>query len=261
VLAPLAGGPSTPELAAAVSNAGGLGFLAAGYLTRDVLSEQLARTRELTHEPLGVNVFVLEEVAVDEEAIAAYAHALEPEARARGVRLGVPRFDDDWLPEKLEVMCKPTWTSSRRRSAGLAAATGRAAPGKRHARLGDGHLAHEARAAQAEGVDALIVQGGEAGGHRGAWSDDGEPTPLYELLASVDVGLPLIATGGLADRDGRQSSTRRRRTGGPNRNRVSPLPEAGTSEPHRRALRAGGETAFTRAFTPAAPRAGSSTAS
>ena len=48
VLAPLAGGPSTPELAAAVSDAGGLGFLAAGYLCADALGERISRTRELT---------------------------------------------------------------------------------------------------------------------------------------------------------------------------------------------------------------------
>ena len=58
VLAPLAGGPSTPELAAAVSGAGGLGFLAAGYLSAEQLEERLERTRALTDRPFGVNLFV-----------------------------------------------------------------------------------------------------------------------------------------------------------------------------------------------------------
>ena len=57
VVAPMAGGPSTPELAAAGSNAGGLGFLAAGYLTADGLAERLTAARGLTTEPLGVNLF------------------------------------------------------------------------------------------------------------------------------------------------------------------------------------------------------------
>jgi nitronate monooxygenase len=61
---------------------------------------------------------------------------------------------------------------------------------------------HEARAARDAGIDALVVQGAEAGDHRGAWGDDGEPTPLLDLLASIDVGLPLVATGGIADRAG-----------------------------------------------------------
>jgi nitronate monooxygenase len=255
VLAPLAGGPSTPELVAAVSNAGGLGFLAAGYLPPQVFAEQLARTRELTREPVGVNVFVLEEVAVDEEAVAAYAHALEPEARARGVRLGEPRFDDDWLNEKLEVIVRADVDVVSTTFGCLAAATVRRLQESGTRVWATITSPDEARAAQASGVDALVVQGGEAGGHRGAWRDDGESTPLYELLASVDVGLPLIATGGLADRD----AVRAVLAAGAQAAQIGTAfllcPEAATSEPHRRALRAGGETAVTRAFTGRSARA------
>ena len=57
VLAPLAGGPSTPELCAAVSDAGGLGFLAAGYLSAAELATRIERTRALTSRPFGVNLF------------------------------------------------------------------------------------------------------------------------------------------------------------------------------------------------------------
>lgn len=56
--APMAGGPSTPQLAAAVSNAGGLGMLAAGYLNAYQLAEQVKQTRELTKRSFGVNLFV-----------------------------------------------------------------------------------------------------------------------------------------------------------------------------------------------------------
>jgi nitronate monooxygenase len=54
----MSGGPSTPELAAAITGAGGLGFLAAGYLTAEALRERIAATRALTDRPIGVNVFV-----------------------------------------------------------------------------------------------------------------------------------------------------------------------------------------------------------
>jgi nitronate monooxygenase len=249
VLAPLAGGPSTPELASAVSNAGGLGFLAAGYLPPDVFAEQLRRTRELTNEPLGVNVFVLEDAGVDEGAVAAYARELEPEARAQGARLGRPRFDDDWLPEKVDVIvradvdvvsttfgCLPAETVARLQESGTRVWATVTAP-------------HEARAARDAGVDALVVQGAEAGGHSGAWRDDGESTPLLELLRSIDVGLPIIATGGIVDRAGVAAVL----SAGAQAAQVGTAfllsPEAGTSEPHRRALQGSGETAFTRAFT------------
>jgi nitronate monooxygenase len=249
VLAPLAGGPSTPELAAAVSDAGGLGFLAAGYLAPDVFAERLRRTRELTSEPIGVNLFVLEDVGVDDDAVTAYARELEPEARACGVQPGEPRFDDDRLDDKLEVIvragvevvsttfgCLPAETVARLQQSGTQVwATVTAA--------------HEARAARDAGVDALVVQGAEAGGHRGAWRDDGKATPLLELLASIDVGLPLVATGGIAGRDGIAAALAAGAQSAQVGTAFLLCPEAGTSEPHRRALRTGGETAFTRAFT------------
>ena len=58
IVAPMAGGPTTPELAAAGTNAGGLGFLAAGYLSADALAERITAARALTSGPLGVNLFV-----------------------------------------------------------------------------------------------------------------------------------------------------------------------------------------------------------
>src|SRR6476469_6175462 len=100
VQAPLAGGPSTPELAAAVSGAGGLGFLAAGYRSADALRADIARTRELTAPPFAVNLFLRAAAAVDETAVAAYARRLAPEAERFGVELGEPRFEDDGLAAK-----------------------------------------------------------------------------------------------------------------------------------------------------------------
>jgi nitronate monooxygenase len=249
VLAPLAGGPSTPELAAAVSNAGGFGFLAAGYLTPEEFGERLRRTRDLTTEPIGVNLFVLQDVAVDDDAVAAYARELETEAHALGAQLGEPRFDDDWLEEKIEVIV--------RARVEVVSTTFGCLSAESVARLQQSGTqvwatvtaAHEARAARDAGVDALVVQGAEAGGHRGAWRDDGEPLPLLELLASFDVGLPLVATGGIADRDGVAAAL----AAGAQAVQVGTAfllcPEAATSEPFRRALRNGGDTAFTRAFT------------
>jgi nitronate monooxygenase len=249
VLAPLAGGPSTPELTAAVSNADGLGFLAAGYLTPDAFAERLQRTRALTTAPIGVNVFVLEPTVVDDDAIAAYARELEPEAQARGVQLGEPRFDDDWLDAKLELIARADVDV-------VSTTFGCLAP-ERVARLKRSGTrvwatvtsADEARVARDAGVDALVVQGAEAGGHRGAWGDAGEAVPLLGLLATIDVGLPLIATGGIADRDDVAAVLAAGAAAAQIGTAFLFAPEAGTSAPHRRALAGGGETAFTRAFT------------
>src|SRR5436305_11347392 len=103
VLAPLAGGPSTPELAAAVSEAGGLGFLAAGYRTAPALAEALDRLTTLTTRPYGVNLFVPGQPTAPERW-AGYVDLIGTEARRYGVDLGAPRFDDDGWADKLTLV-------------------------------------------------------------------------------------------------------------------------------------------------------------
>src|ERR1051326_7486181 len=96
--APLAGGPSTPELAAAVSDAGGLGFLAAGYLSVTELARRRVRVEELTGRPFGVTLFCPgpTEHAGDAAGVREYASAIEQDARATGAPLGTaPPGNDD----------------------------------------------------------------------------------------------------------------------------------------------------------------------
>jgi nitronate monooxygenase len=201
VVAPMAGGPSTPELAAAGSNAGGLGFLAAGYLTADGLAERLTAARGLTTEPLGVNLFVPQPSAGTPEQIQAYAAQLAGEAQRYGVALGDPRYDDDAWAAKLDAVfdLRPEVVSftfglpgeaeiARLRSAGVTT-------------VGTVTTLDEAWLAVSRGVDALAVQGPGAGGHRGTFDPGASPGSqsldhlLADVLAAVDV--PVVAAGGL----------------------------------------------------------------
>src|SRR3954447_19771560 len=202
VQAPLAGGPSTPELAAAVSGAGGLGFVAAGYRTPEALAEAVARTRALTDGPFGVNVFAPTGAPADPAAARRYADALRPLAEAAGAALGEPRFDDDHFAAKLDLLlaappavvsftfgCPPAETVARVRAAGATVWVTVTGP-------------EEAEQAVAAGADALVVQGVEAGGHRGAFADR-EDRVDYGLLALLGlvrarVEVPLVAAGGIA---------------------------------------------------------------
>jgi len=250
VQAPLAGGPSTPELAAAVSDAGGLGFVAAGYLGVDALAAQLERIRELTSAPFGVNLFVLQDSPVDDDAVAEYARRLTGEADRYGVALGEPRFEDDDFAAKLDLVvadgvpvvsttfgCPPPELVERVHGAG----------GEVWATVTN---AGEATAAAAAGADAIVAQGAEAGGHRGSWTDDDGPDlMLLELLRSIDVVLPLVAAGGIADAAGAGSALAAGAAAVQAGTAFLLCPEAATSAPHRRAIAAGGETAMTRAFT------------
>lgn len=201
IVAPMAGGPTTPALAAAASAAGGLGFLAAGYLTAAVVAERIAAARELTTGPLGVNLFVVQSSAARPEAIARYAKELAPESERYGARLGDPRYDDDDWSAKLEVVMdlKPEVVSF---TFGL--------PSTQECRaLTDAGIATvatvttlaEAERAVACGVDAVAVQGPAAGGHRGTLDPAAAPAtqPLGQLVRSTTIALdvPVIAAGGL----------------------------------------------------------------
>ena len=252
MLAPLAGGPSTSALAAAVTNAGGLGFIAGGYLTAEALDERIRGTRALTGGPIGVNLFRLREGPVDEGALSAYAAELEPEARRRGVELGAPVFEDDGWEAKLEVVldcrvevvsttfgCPPAGVVRRLQHAGVSVW------------LTVGSLS-EARAAHAAGADAIVLQGAEAGGHRGSWDDaDAADVSTLELLraTAAEIDVPLVATGGIADGASIAAALEAGARAAQLGTAFLLCPEAGTHPAHRQALRAGGPTAVTRAFT------------
>src|SRR4051812_21618587 len=106
VQAPLAGGPSAPTLAAAVSEAGGLGFLAAGYKTAAAVRADVDAVRALTSRPVGLNIFVPGPAAVDEAALAAYAERMRSEGERYGVAPGEPSWSDDDWDAKLELAAR-----------------------------------------------------------------------------------------------------------------------------------------------------------
>lgn len=249
----MAGGPSTPALAAAVSAAGGLGFVAAGYKKPRELQADIARTRELTSTPVGVNLLLLSETPVDRARLTAYAQAIEPDAHRHQVAVGEPRFDDDSLDAKLEIVC-------RERPPVISFTFGCPAPALVQ-RLHERDIAvwvtvtqvDEAVLAARSGADALIVQGVEAGGHRGSFEDaDGGGEigllPLLRLVARAGE-LPLIASGGIAD----GAAVAAVLAGGARAAQIGTAfmrcPEAATSDAHRDALTRATPTALTRAFS------------
>ena len=201
IVAPMAGGPSTPELAAAGTNAGGLGFLPAGYLTAEVFAERIVASRKYTSGPLGVNLFVPQPSAGTPGAIERYAAALAGEAKRYGGRLGDPRYDDDDWAAKLDVVLdlRPHVVSF---TFGVPSAA--ECERLRHTGImvvGSVTTLAEVDVAVARGVDVLVAQGPSAGGHRGTFDPAAAPAtePLDMLLANVvnRVDVPVVAAGGL----------------------------------------------------------------
>src|ERR1035441_3182643 len=104
VQAPLAGGGSTPGLAAAVNEAGGLGFLAAGYKTAGMVRDEIHTLRSLTGEPFGVSVFSPPMPVTKGRGLESYSTRLQPEAERYRVQLGEPRHDDDDFDAKCKLV-------------------------------------------------------------------------------------------------------------------------------------------------------------
>jgi nitronate monooxygenase len=258
VLAPLAGGPATVELAVAVSDAGGLGFLAAGYRTAADVREQVHAVRARTELPFGVNVFTPPPAATAPSVYARYVERLRREAAVAGVALGDPRHDDDDWTAKLAALSELAVPV-------VSFVFGCPAPDVIAAlRTHDSSVwvtvtsPAEARQAEAAGADALVVQGYEAGGHRASFAG-GEEAP-YGLLAllqlvGADANVPLIATGGIATGRGVAAALAAGARAAQLGTAFLRCPEAGTSAVHRAALAGAAPTALTRAFTGKSARA------
>jgi nitronate monooxygenase len=249
VQAPMGGGVSTPALAAAVSEAGGLGFLAAGYLAPAAVRRDVAALRELTQRPFGVNLFVPPQPVPDPRAVERYAQAL---ARRHGVAVGSPKHDDDGWEEKLALVAElrapvvsftfgcPQNADVERLHAGGCAVWVTVTS------------AEEARLAERAGADALVVQGVEAGGHRATF-DDGSPNDLGLLAALQLVAaaspLPAIATGGLATGRSIAAVLAAGAVAAQLGSAFMLTAEAATTDAHRDAIAGDGATGLTRAFT------------
>ena len=253
VLAPMAGGPSTPRLAAAVGEAGGLGFLAAGYLPAARLGEDIAALRAHGERPFGVNVFAAGADRADAAAVEAYARRLDGEARRLGAKLGEPRFDDDAFDAKVALLVAA-------RVAVVSFTFGLPPPGAVAALRAGGSEIWQTVTSPEEAADALrlapdvlVVQGVEAGGHRGVFVDDDGASELSVLAALQLIGatteVPLVAAGGITTGAAIAAVLSAGAAAAALGTAYLRTPEAGTSAVQREATAAATPTVLTRAFS------------
>ncbi|MGH8880875.1 MAG: nitronate monooxygenase [Stackebrandtia sp.] len=250
VLAPMAGGPSTPELAGAVCAASGLGFLAAGYLDAAGTAARITALRKLTGAAFGVNLFV-PGAPTAAEYFAGYLDRL-----GRHYPLGEARFDDDAWGEKMDLLTADPVP--------VVSCTFGCPSQERIERL---HHAGsevwvtvtsvaEARIAVAAGADVLVAQGAEAGGHRGGFIDrpdedgiDPLSTLVLVQLLHATVAAPVVAAGGIATGAGVAAVLAAGATAAQLGTAFLRCPETGTSALHRDALTIDTPTMLTRAFS------------
>jgi nitronate monooxygenase len=206
IQAPMAG-VSTPEMAAAVSRAGALGSLGVGAVDAAEARRMVAAFRERTSSPLHVNVFCHRPATPDPPREARWLDRLRPEFSRLGEAppqaLGeiYRSFVEDDAMQTALLDMKPEVVSFH---FGLPeAATIKALKSAGIVLLGSATSSAEARTLVAAGVDGVVAQGYEAGGHRGIFDPDG-PDDCLGTMALVrllvhDLACPVIAAGGIMD--------------------------------------------------------------
>jgi nitronate monooxygenase len=204
IQAPMAGGPSTPELVAAVSNAGALGSLGSAYSTPEQIAADSKKVRALTGKPFNVNLFAggyPAESPVDAATMLALLAEIHEALHLAPPAL--PAWPKNPFAEQLQAVleARPTVFSftlgipephamARLKATGIAI-------------FGTATTVEEGKFLQASGVTAIVAQGAEAGSHRGTFAGPFESAmvPTLELVQSLRaaVSTPIIASGGLMD--------------------------------------------------------------
>ncbi len=260
IQAPMAGS-DTPELAAAVSNAGGLGSLGVAYQTPEQIRESIRQVRARTDRPFNINLFA-RAPGPDAKVDSAPMLALLAEIHEKfGLPAPVlPAVTADPFPDQLAAVieARPAVFSftfgipgreamARLKAAGIVV-------------LGTATTVAEARLLVESGVDAVVAQGAEAGAHRGTFAGEFEECmiPVFELVQGIcaAVETPVVASGGLMDGKDVAAAIELGASAAQLGTAFLACPESGAPEAHKRAILAatGDTTIVTRAFSGRAAR-------
>lgn len=216
IQAPMAGGTTTSDFVAEVSNCGALGTIGAGYMTPSQIREQIREIKKLTNKSFGINLFVPNDFIVNENEISKSSELLQPFNEELNIkqndRILVQNINsfNETFHEQIKVIieegvpiCSFTF--------GL--------PSKEMIKelklhniilIGTATTVNEAIEIEKSGMDLIVVQGSEAGGHRGNFLNNNEESliGLMSLIPQVvdQVSIPVIAAGGIMDGRGLMAS-------------------------------------------------------
>ena len=256
IQAPMAGGTTTPELVAAVSHAGALGSVGAAYLTPQQILETAHAIRRRTDRPFNVNLFVGDAEPADGRDPAAMLEILSRYHAELGLAAPVPPAPAaDPFAGQLDAVLEArpavfSFTFGIPPAAALAALKARGI-----LVVGTATTVAEARQLERAGVDAVVAQGAEAGGHRGTFAGPFEAA-LVGTMALVPqvvdaVAVPVIASGGIMDGRGIVAARALGAAGVQMGTAFLACRESGAPAAHKAAVRAAREdqTEVTRAFS------------
>jgi len=257
IQAGMAGGITTPELVAAVSNTGALGTIGAGYMSETKLKQEIKKVKQLTDKPFAVNVFALnlESCASDVQEMQHYLNKYRQEL---GINLGKAETKVyDYLQEKIHVIIQE--------DVPIISTAFHVLPStlierlKQHDRklIGMATNLEEAEMLEDAGYDMIVAQGYEAGGHRGTFDTmkypNGSDIGLVSLLQSLveHIHLPIIAAGGIHSKEQINGLMEMGASGVQLGTKFLMAKEAGTNNSYRRALMKAEstDTVITKVFT------------
>ena len=204
VQAPLAGGGDTPDLVAAVSNAGALGFVGAAYLTPELITTTAATVRAKTSRPFGINLFAPQPPSKAGGSPEAMLAHLAPYFSELGLPApSFPKTTASRFDEQLAAALESGASVFSFTFGELPAAAVEAIKARNMFLIGTATTVEEALALEKSGVDAIVAQGSEAGGHRGTFLGEfvsgmvGSISLVPQMVDAVRV--PVIASGGIMD--------------------------------------------------------------
>ena len=204
IQAPLAGGGDTPALVAAVGEAGALGFIGAAYLTPAQIAETARAVRDLTRRPFGISLFAPQPVVASPPDPRPALERVAPFFAELGLPApAAPPPVSDAFEAQLEAALDSGAAAFSFTFGVLPEAAVTAIKARDTFLLGTATTVEEAVTLERAGVDAVVLQGSEAGGHRGTFSGDFQAA-MIGLVALVPqvadaVRVPVVASGGIMD--------------------------------------------------------------
>ena len=255
IQAPMAGGATTPELVSAVSEAGALGFLGAAYLTAEAIATTAAEVRRRTSRPFGINLFApLPEPPADD--VSRMLELLAPVHASLGLS---PPESPTARPSSFDAQLEAVLATDATVFSFTFGLLPDGVVDRLHARemlvMGTATTVDEALQLETAGVDAIVVQGSEAGAHRGTFGGPFEAAMIGTMALVpqvVDaVRVPVVASGGIMDGRGIAAALALGAAAAQLGTAFLACPESGIPASHKRAILGGREdaTRVTRAFS------------
>nr|WP_263314423.1 nitronate monooxygenase [Mammaliicoccus sp. Marseille-Q6498] len=197
----MAGGVTSPEMVSTVCNEGGFGQIGAGYMTPESLSEHIDQIRTMTNKPFGVNLFIPEYPEIDKHDVDRMNEILKPISE----KLGYEPVNDVQIDNQFEDMIEVIINKDISLACFTFGLPSESLVNQLHEHkivvVGTATTLLEAKALESVSVDAIVLQGSEAGGHRGSFDqvlpeDRLTTEELFNQTYQV-VNMPLIVAGGI----------------------------------------------------------------